>query len=306
MTPHEIQPGPVTAAGATVLRHLGSDTMANPVALLLRQRAAPAELAHQAFIVLARRKFARRDGAGARDYVERALAAHESATVRRADAAERILLGKLVGRRAKMPLRDQDLVLVLAVDLARELVPERLPELVRVAEQRLWSLLARPDSQGLMRRLRFRRVSRELAVAPENTGPPLRTTTGELLAALVRNDRNRRDRLADEVDYAMAEPVVHAAFAAAARSCLVSADNAAVIRKMAVQVASQSPSILISADVIEQMLRSELDPLAPPPDLGRDLRVEAEMFTTVLLAEWFGLLPSEVHDLIAAAEQQVQ
>jgi hypothetical protein len=154
-----------------------------------------------------------------------------------------------------------------------------------------------------MRRLRFRRVSRQLGAAPGSAGPPLRTTAGEVLAALVRNDLKRAHRLAEGDDFALAEPVMHAAFAAAVRSCFASADNAAAIRKVAVPVASRCSSVLISAGVVEQMLRHELDPTAPPPDLGGDLRVEAEMSTVVSLAEWFGLLPSEVHDLIAAAEQ---
>lgn len=299
---------PVTAAGLALLRFIEADSVANGGRLMQHPRAAP-ELAYQALTILARRRFARQDGGPqVRAYVERTLVGAGSSVERRIGVSVTLINSLLAvgGAAAKVPLRDQDLLLLFVVDLARSLLPEELPELVAAAEWRLRRVLQGSQNGGALWRLRLRRISqelRDLRTPFVDDGLRLETPMGNMLEALLLHDYERVGSLPADSNFERAAAVVHGVFARSVKSCFGSGFQEKVLQRVAVRAAERSRSVLVSAETVRGLVVRELDASLPPAEADPEIRMKAETCLLIEVVEEFGLLPSEIHQHVVSAER---
>lgn len=99
--------------------------------------------------------------------------------------------------------------------------------------------------------------------------------------------------LPDEWDGDRLAAVVNGAFTAAFERCRPAPGR---IPDLAARAASRACSVLVTADVVASVITGE------PHDGEASVRAEAEMMVFRDLVEEHGLLPAEVHGMIASAE----
>jgi hypothetical protein len=302
---------PYTSVGSAVLAFLRRESLSTAVGLAGHPRTSP-ELVYQAFVLMARRRFAGAFGAGSDEFVRASLEADGSVSeehVRWASSALASALTVRGSKPVKIPGRFQEVVVSMLLYAAREpsVDDDVLVALVSEAESRL----VRGRRLGVVgggRGLIGKVLSRRGSLAPQRPegepGGAPSSVVGRRIRAMVEFDDRLLQSYPEEPDEGATAAMIDGVF----RQAMLARFEAGRddVRRFAEQVVSLNSGLPVSAAQLTGIIGEALGASAGPEDVSYPDLMRAEVAVFVDTVEELGLFGQEKDDLIRHAEEGVR